>query len=164
MLKLTGIMMILVSDFFIVKYILEGRQREISFIKDLIIFLKALSIEIIDLKRPLYEAITANKGVISHEIDELVDKFEKNEDSPREAIISTINNINLIDENTKKPILEYLNIAGRTTKEGMEGFLSVTLNTLNYILEDKIEKNRNSKKTVNATVYSLSILFVIFIM
>ena len=164
MLKLTGIFLIFVSDFFIIKFILDGKIREIEFIKNVMTFLKNMSIEIIELKKPLYKAIVSNKGAISADIDYLIEDFEGGEGSPREDIILAVKNNCILDESTKKALSEYLNIAGRTTKEGMEDFLSVTINSLNYILNEKIEKNKNSKKTVNATVYSLSIVFVIFIL
>jgi len=163
MLKLTGIILILVSDFFLVKFILDSRKREIDFIKDIIIFIKNMSIEIIELKRPLYEAIVSNKESISPEIDYLIERFKEKSNTPREDIILAVKETEALDEAAKKTLTEYLNIVGRTTKEGMEDFLSVTINSLNYMLSEKINKNKNSKKTVNATVYSLSILFVIFI-
>ena len=164
MFKLTGVILILIADFLVVRFILEGKKKEISIIRDAITFLKNISIEIIELKKPLFEAIVINQGAVSCEIDSLINKFMLKNLPHREAIISVFNEETMLDENTKKILVEYLNIVGRTTKEGMEDFLSVTINSLNYILSDKIENSKNSKKIVNATVYSLSILFVIFIL
>ena len=163
MLKLTGIFLILIVDFFIVKFILDNKRNEITFIRACITFLKNISIEIIELKKPLYEAIIINKCAISSEIDEIIDNFTLQNASPREAIIKVFKAASLLDEATKRVIIEYLNIAGRTTKEGMADFLSVTIRNLEYILAEKIEKNKNSKKTTNAIVYSLSILLIILI-
>ena len=163
MLKLTGILLILTADFFIVKYILESKKREILFIRDSVTFLSNISISIIDLKKPLYESIIANKLIISPDMDLIIDKFTMQNASPREAISGIFKENSILDENVKRVISEYLNVVGRTTKEGMTDLLSVTKNSLEQILSEKIEKNKNSKKTVNAVVYSLSILFVIFI-
>ena len=164
MFKLTGVIMILIADFFVVKFIFEGKKREISVIRDSLTLLKNISIEIIELKKPLYESIIINKGVISYEIDSLIDKFMLKSISHRKAIISVFREAPMLDENTKRVVCEYLNIVGRTTREGMEDFLSVTINNLNYILSEKIEKSKGSKKIINAAVYSISILFVIFIL
>ena len=163
MFKLTGIFLILTADFFIVKFILDKKTRELSFLRDCISFLKNISIEIIDFKKPLYEAIVMNKTAVSCEIDELIDKFTLKNASPREGITDAVNDNSILDNSAKKVITEYLNIVGRTTKEGMGDYLSVTIKSLEYIISEKTEKIKTTKKTVNATVYSLSVLFVILI-
>ena len=165
MLKLIGVILVLAADFLVIKYISDKKKKEINFISDTLTFLKMLTINIKDYKRPLFEAVITTHGEISKDIDSLITNFsiKDREVSIRESLISEFSKVSVLDHPTKKIILEYLHNVGRTTKEGMEDMLEMTAERLKNVLDEKTANEKKSKKLVSAGVYAVSILIMILL-
>jgi hypothetical protein len=161
MFKLVGFVMILLADFIIIKYMSDAKIKEIQFLRDTLTFLKNLTVQTVDLKRPLYEAVMESKGAVSHEIDGIISRFiEKRE---RQCLVTAYSGVNFMDSGAKKAVCEYLNVLGRVGKESAADFLKVTVDRINVILNEKHEKMGTQRKVSSAAVYSVSVFLMILI-
>jgi hypothetical protein len=165
MFKFIGFILILISDFFIVYYIRDAKTTKINSLFDFIDFIKKISIKVIDLRIPIFEAVLMTKGEISYYIDEIIAKLEacNSKSLIRSNFIDIIKKDEKLDNDCKKIIIDYFNILGKIPKENMLDYLKLTINSLDKILLIKKENHNKTKKIVNSIVYGVSFILIILI-
>lgn len=165
MLKLIGIVLWLLGDFFCIRYLNEKEKQKSEVLEEMLLFLQTVNCDVNEWKLPLEEAFFRQKDNGKYR-KLLWNEFCKTKDQMgiRKALLCAVEESLPLENAPKKLLTEYLSQLGKLKKEPAEELYQ----RVRSLLEDYLKKERehfySRKKLITGCVGGISTMAAILLL